>query len=326
MYDLIYSISSSTGIQTSAVILFFILGVVAIAVIIGAMFPKFFPKLFKKLPEEILPGENITDESVDELLDDFGYEYDRYQDIFYSKLDAWQREMGYCRLYDEAAAMFSMIIDCEPVYFEYNNKRWMIELWKGQYGMATGCEIGIYCTDGPDLHTDFFNGTFYECARDDELLNMSLVLVKNGRRLFERNELHWWLTGFMLGEFSEPEELSVIARIKFKEKSMRDEFIKGLKNTGYYDDEIYVLRNTVSFMFDKPRSEQPFTRIEAAESLIQSVNLDRCERYQKATAGYDTFEEKFEALKRLEPDLINEIFLGKNKSIFNVHEKLEKYL
>jgi hypothetical protein len=34
--------------------------------------------------------------------------------------------------------------------------------------------------------------------------------------------------------------LSVIARIKFKEKSMRDEFIKGLKNTGYYDDEIYV--------------------------------------------------------------------------------------
>ncbi len=51
-----------------------------------------------------------------------GYAYDNKQDIFYSKIDAWQRQMGYCRLYDEAASLMGMVVDSEPVFFEYNNK------------------------------------------------------------------------------------------------------------------------------------------------------------------------------------------------------------
>ena len=35
-------------------------------------------------------------------------------DIFYSLNDCWQRDFGYCRLYDEACAPLAMIIDCEP--------------------------------------------------------------------------------------------------------------------------------------------------------------------------------------------------------------------
>ena len=37
-----------------------------------------------------------------------------------------------------------MIIDCEPICFMYGGKNWMIELWKGQYGLETGGEIGVY--------------------------------------------------------------------------------------------------------------------------------------------------------------------------------------
>ena len=43
-------------------------------------------------------------------------------DYFYSLMNCWQREVGYCRLYDEAAPLFNMIMDCEPVTFSYEGK------------------------------------------------------------------------------------------------------------------------------------------------------------------------------------------------------------
>ncbi len=55
----------------------------------------------------------------DKLLSDAGYAYDPIQDIFITKMDAWQRKYGYCALYDEAAVAAGMIIVSEPVRFEY---------------------------------------------------------------------------------------------------------------------------------------------------------------------------------------------------------------
>ena len=46
--------------------------------------------------------------------------------------------------YDAAALAMNAIIDCEPIFFDYAGKTWLIELWKGQYGLETGCEIGVY--------------------------------------------------------------------------------------------------------------------------------------------------------------------------------------
>ena len=51
-----------------------------------------------------------------------------------------------CLAKDFATAAFSKqqhssaIIDCEPIYFSYGGKRWLIELWKGQYALTTGAE------------------------------------------------------------------------------------------------------------------------------------------------------------------------------------------
>ena len=75
---------------------------------------------------------NVTgNDEVDKAIGAAGYSYDMKQDMFYSRMDAWQREMGYCRLYDEVAAPCGMIIDCEPINFEYDGKKWLIEFWKG---------------------------------------------------------------------------------------------------------------------------------------------------------------------------------------------------
>lgn len=97
-----------------------------------------------------------------------GFAYEPRGDYFYSRMYCWQRKTGYCRLYDEGASLFNMIMDCEPVTFSYGGKRWLIELWKGQYGITTGGEIGVYNTHLEDIHTSRFTGTFYENISDAE--------------------------------------------------------------------------------------------------------------------------------------------------------------
>ena len=54
-----------------------------------------------------------------------------------------------------------MIIDCEPVRFYYGGKKWLIELWKGQYGMTTGCEIGVYTAPVYDVKSHSISDRFY---------------------------------------------------------------------------------------------------------------------------------------------------------------------
>ena len=106
-------------------------------------------------------------EALNADLEAAGFAYEPKGDYFYSLMDCWQRKVGYCRLYDEGSPLFNMIMDCEPVTFSYAGKRWLIELWKGQYGITTGAEIGIYNTSREDVQTDRFTGTFYENISDE---------------------------------------------------------------------------------------------------------------------------------------------------------------
>ena len=39
-------------------------------------------------------------------------------------------QMGYCRFFDEAAPSMNMVFECEPVYFSYNKKRYLIDSGK----------------------------------------------------------------------------------------------------------------------------------------------------------------------------------------------------
>ena len=226
--------------------------------IAGIFFSKANPPESKE-PSNGEPPNNTGEEAgtgdpeLDEIVRAAGYSYEEKQDIFYSNMNAWQRNMGYCRLYDEASAPLGMIIDCEPIYFEYGGKRWMIELWKGQYDLTTGCEVGVYTSDHLDINIPgIFRGTFYYCASNDDLLAMSCSLKKNGRTIFSREDKHWWLTGFKLGEFSEPSELTMEISITLKDEPMRNAFINGLRGAGYPRKKFEINGNTVSLIFDEP--------------------------------------------------------------------------
>ncbi len=267
-------------------------------------------------------GQGIREAELDtlyELIEDAGYAYDSEQDIFYSRKNAWQREMGYTRLYDEAAATLGMIIDCEPIYFQYDHRIWLIEFWKGQYGMTTGCEIGVYNSEEPDVYIPslFHNTAVFKCVEDSERLFMICYLEKDGEQLFVRLGYHWWLTAFKLGEFSWPRDLTMHSVIYFQEKLMQEAFIKGLKNAGYGDNDFQCKENLIRLTFRKGKTPQPLTRTKLTDKLVQRHNKMFCDRYLEITKDCVTLDEKLMAIKEKEPALFALIIhMGKAKNLF----------
>lgn len=253
---------------------------------------------FKPNPDKLQQQNELNDD-----LKSVGFAYDYNNDYFYSLHDCWQRDAGYCKLYDEGAPFFNMIMDCEPITFEYGGKRWLIELWKGQYGITTGAEIGVYNTVGEDIQSEKFTGTFYEPISDEEQLDLAFVLYKNGKKLMKRKAHHWWLTAFKLGEFSEKDSLIMSAKIKFPTIAMCKAFTDALIKTGYTKKEFSVIRKTVSIKYTEPHSPQPISQDGIQEDAVQQVNKNNCAIYQFATAKYTDTLDKLEYIKSLMPEL-----------------------
>lgn len=269
-----------------------------------------------------------TIQSLNKDLEGTGFAYDHAQDIFYLVMDPWQREFGYCSLYDDAAVSFSMVMDCEPIRFEYAGKKWLIELWKGQYGMTTGAEIGIYYSKGQELDIPaVFSGIFYESVPNEEMLEMSYVLRKNGQPLFSRSGRHWWLTGFKLGEFSEPEELTMDITIELKDRAMTQAFVSALKKLGYLSFHLDIHDRTVRFSYVQPYSKQSDNRFGPMEWLAQQKNQQFCEAYRFITRGYDTTLEKLLFIKDTAPDLYEQVLsIGKTKQVYAAYDILRKFI
>jgi len=219
-----------------------------------------------------------------------GFLYDPGQDIIYSRMDALQRNFGYAYGYDGAALGMSAILDCEPIFFDYDGKHWMIELWKGQYGLESGCEIGVYTRpigstgpgyalldatvgqrpgDGAPSHN-----LFYDCAADTDRLELSAKLHRDGAVLFTRGpEVHWWLTGFKWGVLSDPSQLSVDVAITLKDDQMCQAFMAGIAGRPY--PNLKVNGTTVSFTFSQPyavpQPPKPAPILAAVEAANQQI-------------------------------------------------------
>jgi hypothetical protein len=241
-------------------------------------------------------------------------------------MDAWQRSFGYTRIYDEATAIMGMIVDSEPIRFEYGGKAWLIEFWKGQYDLTTGGEIGVYATEGPVLIIPgLIDSTFYEPITDSELLQMSYMMKKKGKTLFTREDKHWWLTGFKLGEFSKPSQLMMMINITIEDEGMLNAFLKGLNNAGYSNNDLEIYENSVSFKFDKPHSKQPLTRTMLTDWLIQLKNKYLCNKYQRLTGNINSLDDKVKYVQEKAPKMFEKISdIGSTKKLFSRGEKVRR--
>lgn len=193
---------------------------------------------------------------LNKLLCPFGFQYILSQDIFTSCLGAWQRDYGYHRFYDKKAPHFNIVFDCEPIYFDYNGCTWLLEFWKGQYGINIGAEIGIYKADCI-ISCSERDRTLFHTVEDCELPQFSLTLFKNGAPCAHLERPHWWLTAFSMGTYAAPEELSVEYNITFPSQKMCEAFVSAILDTGYAPEWLSVCCTTVSFTFAVPVTPQP---------------------------------------------------------------------
>lgn len=221
---------------------------------------------------------------LNELIKPFGYSYLPSQDLFNSQLDAWQRSFGYGSLYDQTSFRFGMIFDSLPIYFNYNNKTWLIEFWKGQYGINTGAEAGIYYADHILNEKDYDN-TIFQSVSNPDMPIFSFQLYRKNTLLAELSGHHWWLTAFSLGLFSEPKDLSMKIGVTLRNRHMRNAFIEGLQKAGYQAQDIHLSCNTVIFTFTETILERSrFTRFRIR--LAQWKNRFWCNVYLWATKPF----------------------------------------
>lgn len=267
-------------------------------------------------------------EEINSVLDDYGFYFEYYGDIVSSKMNCWQRKMGYCKLYDDLAPSLNMVIDCEPIYFYYDNRRWLIEFWKGQYGMTTGGEVGIYVTDKKDIDIPgIFSGSFYECVTDEERLNMRFTLTKKENMLFKRKDYHWWLTGFDVGVFSKPSNLSMDIKLTFPNFEMKKAFIDGLERAGYKEDEYRSVNNVIYIKFDTPKFKNSKGGYIVVLPFIQLMNWTYCNLYNWLTRDFERTLDKIYFLCIYYPTLFTIISRKKQaEKIQEIYKSIQLYL
>lgn len=95
----------------------------------------------KKLILQIrrMPSEEKSD-LLQKLIDPYGLSYLPLHDLFIYPENAWLQKSGCCPA--DTAGSNSSDQGTLPIYFDHNEKTWLIRLKKGQYGIYFGGEIG----------------------------------------------------------------------------------------------------------------------------------------------------------------------------------------
>lgn len=209
-----------------------------------------------------------------------GFAYDANTDIFYSTKNAWQKNFGYSHLYDVLAPFFRMIIDTESIKFYYNHKNWLISFWKGQYGIVTGAEVGVYATKEQRVNRK----TVYMPVSNDEMLDMCCTLYKKDVEVMKGCAKHWWLAMFKLGMFSKTRELTMDIKIRFPNHQMLKAFLTAFKKLGYKEKDFQIYDCTFIFTFRKPHTHKVWTRWWLTDFITQKLNRKNVNLYNKLLA------------------------------------------
>ncbi len=172
-----------------------------------------------------------------------GYQYSYPDDYYYTNdKQCWQKYFGFSKFYDLVSPYILLEYDYVRVYFTYEGKDWMIQFWKGQYGLVFyGCEVGVYNRRHSSKEPGVF--TLYKCAEEGDWLNMEQSMYHDTtglgtyKREFSRPwGKYWWCTGFKRGHLRVEEparELRSVGTIEMKDDEMTRLFTSGLEQCGF---------------------------------------------------------------------------------------------
>ena len=222
---------------------------------------------------------------LNELVFLFGYDFNCDCGFFSSTVDAPQRQAGYTWLYDYMAPRFQMVFDALPVYFDYRGRTWLIEFWKGQYGINTGAEIGIYHADTIIPESDY-KTAWFSCAASEEMLDCSFLLCRSETECIRNSGCHWWLTAFLPGCFSKPSQLSMRSCICFPNREMLCAFLDGLMRAGCQKNAVTVNGLSVCISFCQNTGEEYSLLTRFWRTYSQWKNRIFCKLYLWATRPF----------------------------------------
>lgn len=166
-----------------------------------------------------------------------GYNFSTSEMLVYTLPNMWVRNFGFCFLYD----LFSyttpfFFYETRRIKFDYEGKDWMVQIWKGNYLVSNGAEVGVYNRDRLRF------GTYYDCVSDEDMLEMSMALRHGDELIFEReNQKHWWLTGFKIDDtLYASDTMTLDFTITMKDAEMLEAFCKSI-DRHYKKDMSYTV-------------------------------------------------------------------------------------
>lgn len=196
-------------------------------------------------PMKVVENEHILGSFMEEnhiLSYQYCYDYGGY--YYANDKKSWQKLFGFARVYDYVAPYTAMEYDYIRTFFTYDEEDFMVQLWKGQYGIVYGGEVGIYNRDEDGQKSDPF--TFYAAASEKywPVMDMAIYHQKKEGDKPQDYELllkrpvdeYWWCTGFKLGslrQYEPADELRIEATLTFKDEEMASLFADGLRDCGF---------------------------------------------------------------------------------------------
>lgn len=175
---------------------------------------------------------------------------------------AIQRKFGFNKMYDNFAGLANFYLDTIRVYFTYDGKDWLIELWKGEYAMASvGCEIGFYYNDRPSssgnapLDWRVAERKHFKAVDDSDAMNCSMELwqyvhatdPEPVKRIDFGMRRCWWAASFenaVLEKHSDRTTLVMRGKIQFPNTVMMELFVEGLEERGFVEGSTSTYKNT----------------------------------------------------------------------------------
>ncbi len=248
----------------------------------------------KKLSADFALNVVTSSNLIKDLLEKYqvlSYQYSYIDDYYYTNdKEAWQYNFGYGPIYDIAAPYILLEYDYVRVFFTYEEKDWMIQLWKGQYGLIFyGSEIGIYNKKQSEEPDNIF--TFYACPPEEDWIKMEMTLYHQQldgsyKREFTRPYGdYWWCTGFKDGHLriEEPaDELRMVGRLTLKDKEMAKLFAAGLEECGFTkvdskdkvdDDSFYIKGKDVYLQWQDINEAENTMPIKVGAGVIIASNI-----------------------------------------------------
>ncbi len=246
---------------------------------------------------EVLSGEftiNVVRQNnfLRNLLEEkqvLSYQYSYVDDYYYTNdKDAWQYNFGFGKIYDFVSPYILLEYDYIRVFFTYENKDWMLQMWKGQYGLVFyGGEIGIYNREHSDEGINEW--TFFNCPSEEDWLNMEMTLWHEqldgtwNREFTREYDKYWWCTGFKNGHLRQEEpadELRLTGRITFKDEEMTRLVADGLVECGLVRadsknamgvDSIYVDGTDIHFSWQNVSEAESTMFIKVSTGILGSL-------------------------------------------------------